>query len=151
MSFSINIPASRILDSSHDDHEFDVAAGNPQFLGEVRDKIRGRALGILFQYLRRDRAMTIEQLAEQIGIAQEEIWALERDPHFHPQPRTIQRLAAYFELSEQKLSELADLKPASSLEVQAAAVRFAMDTSKAIDLHADERNALNQFVKHLCQ
>ncbi len=151
------IPKDRTLSDSHDDDGFDVAAGavalDPQFVASrdalAADVAEHFAFRSLVRLLRRDRGLSLAQLAEQARVDLAELVGIENDVRFQPRPRTIHQLAGFFRIPEKRLLELSNVTVTHSRELRDAAVRFAAKATNVLQLTPDERAALNEFVKFL--
>jgi len=111
--------------------------------------VERHAFGALVQMLRRDRRLSIAQLAVEAQIEAAEIVAIERDPEYVPRPRTVHQLASFFGLSNRALLKLSNVTAVDNTTLRDAAVRFAAHSTKVIELSSDERQALSEFVKFL--
>lgn len=148
-----------ILQKAKDEVGFEISAGGPyneiESLAEAFEETSAGtaaehcAFGTLIQFLRRDRKLSIHQLAQQARIEAAEIIGIECDVRFMPKPRTLHQLADFFGLPEKKLLELSNLTTLHTPDVQEAAIRFAANAKNVTDLNQDERRALNDFVKFL--
>jgi len=107
------------------------------------------AFGSLVQMLRRDRYLSVEQLASSARVDVREIVFIERDPRYVPKPRTVHQLAVYFGLPDRALIKLSNLTTVHSPRLTDAAVRFAAHSQRVRELDREEREALAEFVKVL--
>lgn len=111
--------------------------------------VEALAFGVFVQLLRRDRNLTIDQLASVVQISTKELISIERDPHFIPDPRTVNRISEYFRLPDRSLLNLANLTTSHNDRLRDAAEKFAATSSIAIELSREERAALTEFVHFL--
>lgn len=120
-------------------------------LGSQRedDFAEAYAFGALVQLLRRDRKLTVDQLAAAVQVAAPELISIEFDPKYIPKPRTVFQLSKYFELPDRPLMKLANVTTVHSDKLRDAAVRFAASSSKIMELSREERAALAEFVHFL--
>ena len=107
-----------------------------------------RGLGVLIQMLRRNKSLSIEELATQARVDASELQGLERDPTFDPNPRTIFQIERYFNLRERSLVILSGAVSVDD-DVREEAVRFAASSENIHGLTKEERTLLNRFVKFL--
>ena len=107
------------------------------------------AFGALVQLLRRDRKLTVEQLAAKAEIAAAELIRIELDPKYVPKPRTVYQLSKFFALPDRPLMKLANITTVHSDRLRDAAVRFAASSSKVMDLSREERAVLAECVQFL--
>ena len=107
-----------------------------------------RGLGALIQMLRRDKRLSVEELAERARVDAAELQGIERDPTFDPSPRTIYQLEQHFKLRERSLVMLSGAVHVGN-DVREEAVRFAASSENIHGLTKKERTLLNQFVKFL--
>lgn len=111
---------------------------------------RGRlAFGRFVSLMRRQRHLSIEQLAEQAALDMADVISIEEDIRYQPEPRTVYRLAQLFGLPQQRLMELAGLAVAQDSSVREEAIRFAARSEPIQQLTQEERNALESFVRAL--
>ena len=107
-----------------------------------------RSLGTLINMLRRRDKITVSQLANKANIDPTELYNIETDPNFKPNPRTIIQLEKYFNLVPRTLVILSGAVRVKK-EVHNEAVRFAAKAQNVSDLSKDELKLLNNFVKIL--
>ena len=124
----------------------DRAIAEASGVAGVEDLHRG--LGTLIQMLRRNKRLSIEELATQARVDASELQGLERDPTFDPNPRTIFQLERYFNLRERSLVILSGAVSVDD-DVREEAVRFAASSENIHGLTKEERTLLNRFVKFL--
>ena len=111
--------------------------------------VESYAFGALIQLLRRDRKLTVNQLASAVQVAMPELISIELDPKYVPKPRTVFQLSKYFGLPDRPLMKLANVTTVHSDRLRDAAVRFAASSSRVMDLSREERAALAEFVQFL--
>jgi transcriptional regulator with XRE-family HTH domain len=142
------------------DENFEVGAGVPtsDVTGEAPECVPIRnedefaesyAFGALVQLLRRDRKLSVEQLAANAQLSASEILNIEFDPKYVPKPRTVFQISKYFSLPDRSLMKLANVTTVHSNKLRDAAVRFAASSSTVMDLSREERAALTEFVQFL--
>lgn len=103
----------------------------------------------LLQLLRRERRLSLEQLAQKADIELAELVKIETDESFKPTPRTIHQLAAFLKLPAKKLMALAGLLQIKDYNLQQASVRFAARSEPVEDVTPEEHAALEEYVKFL--
>jgi DNA-binding XRE family transcriptional regulator len=111
--------------------------------------VEAYAFGALVQLLRRDRTLTVDQLAVEVQVAAPELISIEFDPKYVPKPRTVYQLSRFFGLPDRPLMKLANVTTVHSDRLRDAAVRFAASSSKVMELSREERAALAEFVQFL--
>lgn len=109
------------------------------------------AFGRFVNLMRRQRAMTIEKLAESADLEIGELVSIEDDLHFKPEPRTVFRLAHAFGVPQQRLMQLAGLASARDERFRQEAVRFAARSEPVQKLSKEEHTALAAFIAILSQ
>ena len=131
--------------------EYDnTRAGTEQPAQQTEDVVLGlHVFGSLVQMLRRERKLSIEQLAATAHVDAVEIVAIERDPRFVPKPRTVHQLANCFRLPDRALAKLSNITTVHSSQLKDAAIRFAANSESVMELNREERQALADFVKFL--
>lgn len=149
--FEKNIP--------QDHHE--VGAGLPERGAELQcvvgdegihqqdDFAKAYAFGALVQLLRRDRKLTVDQLASAVQVEAQELMSIEHDPKCVPKPRTVFQISKYFGLPDRPLMKLANVTTTHNDRYRDAAERFAASSSKVMELSREERAALAEFVQFL--
>lgn len=113
------------------------------------DFVKGYAFGALVQLLRRDRKLTVDQLALAVQVEAPELISIEHDPKYVPKPRTVFQISKYFGLPDRPLMKLANVTTTHNDRLRDAAVRFAASSSKVMELSREERTALAEFVQFL--
>ena len=109
------------------------------------------AFGALINLQRRKRAWTIEELAKRAQIDLDEAVAIEENPVFRPEPRSVYQLAKVLTLPIKKLLVLSGNAELSNSRLERAAVQFAA-RSRAVEKLSDaEAAALNEFVAALAE
>jgi len=104
------------------------------------------AFGKFVNLMRRRRGYSMEQLAERADIDASELLVIEDDLHYVPGPRTVYKLAQTFEVSQQRLMQLAGLTAANDVGLRQEAVRFAARSESVQRLTPEESTALEAFV-----
>jgi hypothetical protein len=113
------------------------------------DFVEAYAFGALVQLLRRDRKLTVDQLASAVQVGTPELISIELDPKYIPKPRTVFQISKYFGLPDRPLMKLANVTTTHNDRLRDAAVRFAASSSKVMELSREERAALAEFVQFL--
>lgn len=109
-----------------------------------------RVFGRLIEFARRQKSLTVEELAKRANIGLEEIVEIETQASFLPHVRTVFQLASALELPQGRLLELAGLATPRP-EINRAAVRFAARSESTAKLSREEKEALDEFVKVLVE
>lgn len=109
------------------------------------------AFAKLIELRRRERRLSVEQLAQRADIDLGEVVGLERGDACTPEPRTVYKLAAVLELPEEKLMQLSGLTKAKDARFAEEAVRFAARSEPVDKLSREEHDALEEFVKFLAE
>ena len=95
------------------------------------------AFGRFVNLMRRQRGMSLEELADRADVDMADLVEIERDPHHRPELRTAYQLANYFDVSQAGLMQVAGL---------AEGVRFAARSEPTAALTSEEGAALEAFV-----
>lgn len=125
-------------------HEFGMLAPSNAAPGVAR-----AAFAKLIELRRRDRHLSVEQLAQRADLDLGEVVSLERGDACVPEPRTVYKLAAVLELPQGSLMQLSGLTTPRDSRVTEAAVRFAARSESVDKLSRQEHDALEEFVKFL--
>lgn len=107
------------------------------------------AFGTLVAMLRRDRMLSVEELAKDARISAADLLNIEVDPKYVPSPRAVHQLAEYFHIPQRSLLKLANVTIVHNDRLRDAAVRFAASSSQVMKLSREERAALTEFVDFL--
>lgn len=113
------------------------------------DFVEAHAFGALVRLLRRDRKLTMDQLASAVEVETPELISIELDPRYIPKPRTVFRISQYFGLPDRPLMRLANVTTTHSDRLRDAAMRFTKSSSRVMELSGVERAALAEFVQFL--
>lgn len=104
---------------------------------------------VVIRGLRRGKGLGIEDLARRIDVDPEELRALERGSYARPQPRTLYKLSQFFDVSPQRLMQLAGAVREVPDDVREQASRFAACSESFAKLSSEERKLLDEFVTFL--
>jgi ribosome-binding protein aMBF1 (putative translation factor) len=99
--------------------------------------------------LRKQRGLTIEQLARKIEFPAEELAELERDCTYRPTPLALHKLSRFFEIPQRKLAVLAGAITDIPLAFRQRASSFAANSESFSKLSNEEKKVLDEFVKFL--
>lgn len=109
------------------------------------------AFGRFVNLMRRSRRLTVEELAIKADLEPSELLVIEDDLRSLPEPRTVFRLAQFFEVPQGRLMQLAGLATASDPRLKREAVRFAARSESIEALTTEQRAALEAFVAVLSE
>lgn len=104
----------------------------------------------LLQLKRRERALTLEDLAKDADVDLVELISMEGDEHYVPRLLTVDRIATFFDLPKRPLMALAGLLKVKDAQFQEAALRFATRSEPVDKLSREEHRALEEYVRFLC-
>lgn len=144
--------------AQEEDHHFVSVGGlisqiDPEWRAEVSTppllETTKTAFVRLLQLLRRERRLSLEQLAQKADVELAELVKIETDESFKPTPRTIHQLAGFLKLPAKKLMALAGLLQIKDYNLQQASVRFAARSEPVEDVTPEEHAALEEYVKFL--
>jgi transcriptional regulator with XRE-family HTH domain len=149
---------SRLEDADYEGHSLTmlnrIAGALSQKLTVVmtaedpKDETLRYAFQLVVQNLRRERGLTLEQVAEKTGIDRKELSAMERIIGYRPSPLSLHRLSRFYQISERRLAALAGaIEP--SEEVRECASRFAAQSDSFAKLTREEKKILDRFVNFL--
>ncbi len=106
-------------------------------------------LSKMVELRRRERRLTIEQLAKEADVDVEEILAIESGEYHEIEPRTVFQLARVLKVPGQKLLVLSGLVEAKDEALNQAIVRFAARSQSIEELTQEEHEALKDLVRFL--
>jgi len=104
------------------------------------------AFGRFVNLMRRSRQLTVDELAQNADLDASELLIIEDNLHSVPEPRTVFRLAQFFEVPQGRLMQLAGLTTPSDTRLRQEAVRFAARSESIEALTPEQRAALEAFV-----
>jgi transcriptional regulator with XRE-family HTH domain len=107
------------------------------------------AFGTFVRLLRRKEGLTVSKLATEIRVAEDELRAIERDPHHKPRPRTVHQLAERFSFAPQQMMKLSGATANTNRKLHDGALRFAAKSDDITRLTPDEERMLAEFVKYI--
>jgi len=109
------------------------------------------AFGKFVNLMRRQRGLSVEELAKRAEIDDGEVLVIEEDAHHAPEPRTIYKLAQCFDVPQQRLMQLAGLAMQRDPGFERAALKFAARSEGMQKLSPDESAALEAFIEVLSE
>jgi HTH-type transcriptional regulator, competence development regulator len=140
------------------DHEVGVGyLANDAIIGEqehrtlveaVRFEPTHLAFGRLMHLMRRQKAWSMDKLADEARIDIEEVLQIENDHDFRPEQRTVYQLAQVFSVPPKALMQLSG-NAVPRAEVMREAVRFAARSEPMSRLSDEEAKAVESFVAAL--
>ena len=104
------------------------------------------AFGKFVNLMRRRKGLTIEELAKEADLDVSDLLVIEDHIEYTPDPRTIYKLAQTFDVSQQRLMQLAGLVVANDVGFRLEAVRFAARSEAVEKLNVEEASALEAFI-----
>lgn len=113
---------------------------------DCEDEVRNIAFGLLINLMRRQRGVSLEQLATEADVTVEELFEIEKDPNYKTSLRTLYQLANYFGISRSGLIHVAGLTTRKNACLTLEAVRFAARAEATAELTPEESAALEAFV-----
>jgi transcriptional regulator with XRE-family HTH domain len=103
----------------------------------------------LIRKLRRQKGLTVDQLAQKLDVDRSEVIALERGTSYKPKPLLLHRVSKFFDLPEGRLAVLVGAVRDVPVEVREQASRFAAKSDSFKKLTDEEKQVLDEFVKAL--
>lgn len=107
------------------------------------------AFGTLVSFRRRALKMSLEELAEKARVELEELFRIEEDAMYVPEPRTVHNLGHQLRLPVPQLLVLSGNATSKNVELSNAALKFAARSRAVEKLNREQTEALNEFVKVL--
>lgn len=104
------------------------------------------AFGKLVQYLRRDRQLSIAELAKVADVESVDLKGIEQNPLYKVEPRTVHQLASFFGVPKKKMFQLSGLTAANDTHLVSEALRFAASADPSAELSQEEKAALRVFI-----
>lgn len=119
--------------------------------GQAAARPLRHAFARLVQLKRRERALSLEEFAQHADVDLVEVVGIETDDRYVPSGLSVHRIAAFFRLPERPLMALAGLLSVKDTQFQDASLRFAARAAPIEELSDEERDALDAYVKFLCE
>lgn len=107
------------------------------------------SLGTLVRQLRLRDGLTVEALAREAKVSEEELSQVEHNPNYTARPRLIYNLSEYFEVRLENLSQLAGTTHKIDRRLYNTAVKYAAMSDAAAVITEEQREILNEFVAML--
>lgn len=107
------------------------------------------AFGLLVKLSRRAKRLSVEELAEKLSVEADELKRIELDPGFRARPRTISKVAKFFDLPVGEVMKLAGAAFSNDASFNTNALKFAAHSDDMAALTRDEQEALKSFVRYL--
>ena len=107
------------------------------------------SLGLLVRQLRLRDGLTVEALAKEAEVSEEELNQVEHNPNYTARPRLIYNLSEYFEVRLEDLSQLAGTTRKVDRKLYNTAVKYAAMSDEAAVLTEAQREILDGFVAML--
>lgn len=117
---------------------------------ELRKEQRLRfAFREVLRHLRRERGLSLNDLANTTNLPVEELQELELGSSKPPRPFALYQLSQFFDVPQQRLAILAGLVKQEDAEVDQAASQFAAKSESFSKLSDEDRHLFDDFVRHL--
>ena len=141
---------ARMIQETLDD---DFAIG-PAFDAKAKENAAAEppltvAFGLLVKLSRRAKRLSIEALAEKLSVDADELNHIEHEPEFRARPRTISKVANFFDLPVSELMKLAGAAVSNDASFNTNALKFAAHSDETVALSREEQEALKSFVRYL--
>ena len=107
------------------------------------------SLGLLVRQLRLRDGLTVEALAKEAEVSEEELNQVEHNPNYTARPRLIYNLSEYFGVRLEDLSQLAGTTRKVDRKLYNTAVKYAAMSDEAAVLTEEQREILDGFVAML--
>jgi len=150
---------SRLEDSDYDGHSLTMLNRIAEALqkkltvvitpGDPAVSPLRQAFHLCLQMLRRKQKLTIDQLAAKTDIDRGELVSLERNLGYRPSPLTLHKLSQFYGIPEKRLLVLAGAVRDVPQAFCDQASRFAAQSESFANLTAEEKTALDEFLRVL--
>jgi transcriptional regulator with XRE-family HTH domain len=108
-----------------------------------------QVFGRLIQMLRKDKGLSVSELASKARIDEQELLRIEAEIDHEPKPRTVSQLAEIFGVVPKSLARVANLTRHVDEQIVEGVVKFAACAKDIEKLSQEEKRALRDFVKLL--
>lgn len=109
------------------------------------------AFGRFVNLMRRQRSMSLEELADDTNVDVADLVEIESDPRHKPELRTVYQLANYFKVSRSGLMQVAGVALPKDERLFDEGIRFAARSESTAELTPEECAALEAFVAVLSE
>lgn len=110
------------------------------------DHSEAASFGELVHLLRRREGLSVDKFAEAVDIEVSEAQAIEEDPYYRAEARTVWRIARVYDLPQTELNELAGVVVANDVEPFLEPQRYAARSELCTKLSDAEVTLLNLVV-----
>lgn len=110
--------------------------------------IGAKAFAKLVQFWRRERQLSVEELAARAGLTEAEVLDAEEGDTV-PEPRVLHALSTVLKVSYEKLLHLTGHVTDRDQDIESAAIRFAARSESMQRLNRQEEQALQDFIRAL--
>lgn len=107
------------------------------------------AFSALVRLQRRDRKLSVAELASKLKVDETELRNIEGDPHYRARPRTILHIAQLFDLPPKEVMKLAGAAASNDTAFVREAARFAAHSEEMSSLSQEEKRILQEYVEFL--
>ncbi len=121
-----------------------LVASEDKQVERLRDVFREVVRG-----LRRERELTVDELAKKLQMDRDEIIAMERNPGYRPSPVVLHKLSQFYGIPTRRLAALAGAIRETPEGLIEEASRFAAQSDSFAKLSREERQLLDRFVNFL--
>ncbi len=110
--------------------------------------IGAKAFAKLVEFWRRQKQLSVEELAARTGLSEAEVLEAEEGDAV-PEPRVLHALSTVLKVSYEKLLHLTGHVTDRDQSIESAAVRFAARSESMERLNRQEEQALHEFIRAL--
>ncbi len=107
------------------------------------------AFGVLVSLARRSKTLSVNQLAGKLSVEADEIQQIEHNPAYSARPRTISKIASFFDLPMAELMKLAGAAVSNDETFRTKAMKFAAHSDDMSTLTSEEQEMLKSFIRFL--
>jgi hypothetical protein len=120
-------------------------------LGRSRGaRLTRHAFARLVELTRREHKLTWEQFSNKLDVDLVELIGI-ADEHYMPTPRSVAKIAQFMHVPAEKLMVLSGIALARNVQFEEEALRFAARSQPVEELSHEEQEALEEYVKFLCE
>lgn len=107
------------------------------------------SLSLLVRQLRLRDGLSVDELAREANVSEDELYQVEHNPNYTARPRLIHNLSEYFEVRLEDLSQLAGTTRKVERKLYNRAIKYAAMSDEAAALTEEQREILDGFVAML--
>lgn len=107
------------------------------------------AFSALIRLLRKERGLSVQQLAEYANISVAEVISIEQDRAYRPKHQTISQLSEFFGIAPGAMMKLSNISQVQDETFVSETICFAANAADILNLGEQERQILHKYIRFL--